>query len=48
MNEKSEIIELQMTGEKTTCSEEQLANMLEFSKQSIQLLIKKQKEILGA
>ena len=48
MNEKNEIIELQMTGEKTTCSEKQLNNMLEFSKQSIQLLIKKQKEILGA
>ena len=48
MNEKNEIIELQMTGEKTTCSEKQLTNMLELSKQSIQLLIKKQKEILGA
>ena len=48
MNEKNEIIELQMTGEKTTCSEKQLNNMLELSKQSIQLLIKKQKEILGA
>ena len=48
MNEKNEIIELQMTGEKTTCSEKQLTDMLELSKQSIQLLIKKQKEILGA
>ena len=48
MNEKNEIIELQMTGEKTTCSEKQLTNMLELSKQSIQLLIRKQKEILGA
>jgi len=48
MNEKNEIIELQMTGEKTTCSEKPLTNMLELSKQSIQLLIKKQKEILGA
>ena len=48
MNEKNEIIEIQMTGEKTTCSEKQLTNMLELSKQSIQLLIKKQKEILGA
>ncbi len=48
MNEKNEIIELQMTGEKTVCSEKQLANMLEFSKQSIQILIRKQKEILGA
>ena len=48
MNEKNEIIELQMTGEKTTCSEKQLTNMLELSKQSIQLLIKKQKEIFGA
>jgi len=48
MNEKNEIIELQMTGEKTTCSEKQLMNMLELSKQSIQLLIKKQKESLSA
>ena len=48
MNEKNEIIELQMTGEKTTCSEKQLTNMLELSKQSIKLLIRKQKEILGA
>ena len=48
MNEKNEIIELQMTGEKTTCSEKQLTNMLELSKQSIQLLIRKQKERLGA
>jgi ribonuclease PH len=48
MNEKGEIIELQMTGEKTTCSEKQLAHMLEFSKESIQLLVNKQKEILGA
>ena len=48
MNEKNQIIELQMTGEKTTCSEKQLNKMLELSKQSIQLLIKKQKEILGA
>ena len=48
MNEKNEIVELQMTGEKSTCNEKQLASMLELSKQSIQLLIKKQKEILGA
>ena len=43
-----QIIELQMTGEKTTCSEKQLEHMLELSKQSIQLLVNKQKEILGA
>ncbi len=48
MNEKNEIIEIQMTGEKTTCSEKQLSEMLELSKQSIQVLIKKQKEILSA
>ncbi len=48
MNEKNEIIELQMTGEKTTCSENQLTDMLKLSKQSIQLLIKRQKETLSA
>ena len=48
MNEKNEIIELQMTGEQTTCTENQLNEMLKYSKQSIQLLVQKQKEILSA
>ena len=48
MNEKNEIIELQMTGEQTTCTENQLNEMLKYSKQSIQLLVKKQKEVLSA
>jgi len=48
INEKNEIIELQLTGEQTTCSEEQLNEMLKYSKQSIQLLIQKQKEALSA
>jgi ribonuclease PH len=48
IDEKNEIIELQLTGEQTTCSEEQLNEMLKYSKQSIQLLIQKQKEALSA
>ena len=48
MNEKNEIIELQMTGEQTTCTENQLNEMLKYSKQSIQLLVQKQKEVLSA
>lgn len=48
INEKNEIIELQLTGEQTTCSEEKLNEMLKYSKQSIQLLIQKQKESLSA
>jgi len=48
INEKNEIIELQMTGEQTTCTENQLNEMLKYSKQSIQLLVKKQKEVLSA
>jgi ribonuclease PH len=48
INEKNEIIELQLTGEQTTCSEEKLNEMLKYSKQSIQLLIQKQKEVLSA
>ena len=48
INEKNEIIELQLTGEQTTCSEEKLNEMLKYSKQSIQLLIQKQKEALSA
>jgi len=48
MNENNQIIEIQMTGEQTTCSEEQLNQMLTFSKQSIEILVKKQKEVLSA
>ena len=48
INERNEIIELQLTGEQTTCSEEKLNEMLKYSKQSIQLLIQKQKEALSA
>lgn len=48
INEKNEIIELQLTGEQTTCSEEKLNEMLKYSKQSIKLLIQKQKEALSA
>ncbi|MEL0176913.1 MAG: ribonuclease PH [Pelagibacteraceae bacterium] len=48
MNENNQIIEIQMTGEQTTCSEEQLNQMLTFSKQSIQILVNKQKEVLSA
>ena len=48
INEKNEIIELHLTGEQTTCSEEKLNEMLKYSKQSIQLLIQKQKEALSA
>lgn len=48
IDENNQIVELQMTGEQTTCSEDQLNQMLSLSKQSIQILIKKQKEILSA
>ncbi len=48
MDENNQIIELQMTGEQTTCSEEQLNQMLKLSKQSIQILVQKQKEALSA
>ena len=48
MNDEDQIIELQLTGEQTTCSEEQLNDMIKLSKQSVQLLIQKQKEALSA
>ena len=48
MNDEDQIIELQLTGEQTTCSEEQLNEMIKLSKQSVQLLIQKQKEALSA
>jgi len=48
INDVNQIVELQMTGEQATCSEKQLNEMLNLAKQSIQLLIKKQKNILSA
>lgn len=48
MNDEDQIIELQLTGEQTTCSEDQLNEMIKFSKQSVQLLIQRQKEALSA
>ena len=48
MNDEDQIIELQLTGEQTTCSEDQLNEMIKLSKQSIQLLIQRQKEALSA
>lgn len=48
MNDEDQIIELQLTGEQTTCSEDQLNEMIKLSKQSVQLLIKRQKEALSA
>ena len=48
INENDEIIELQMTGEKSTFTDVHLIKMLELSKQSAQLLINKQKKILSA
>ena len=47
MNDKSDIIELQLTGEKTTCSEEQFLEMLKYSKKSIADIIKLQKKALS-
>ncbi|MDA7564423.1 ribonuclease PH [Pelagibacteraceae bacterium] len=48
MNDEDQIIELQLTGEQTTCSEDQLNEMIKLSKQSVQLLILRQKEALSA
>jgi len=48
MNDENQIIELQLTGEQTTCSEDQLNEMIKLSKQSVQLLIQRQKEALSA
>ena len=48
LNDEDQIIELQLTGEQTTCSEDQLNEMIKFSKQSVQLLIQRQKEALSA
>ena len=48
MNDKNEIIELQSTGEKTTCSEAQFLEMLQYSKKSIGDIIALQKKVLSA
>ncbi|MDC0435564.1 ribonuclease PH [Pelagibacteraceae bacterium] len=48
MNDEDQIIELQLTGEQTTCSEDQLNEMIKLSKKSVQLLIQRQKEALSA
>ena len=48
MNDEDQIIELQLTGEQTTCSEDKLNEMIKLSKQSVQLLIQRQKEALSA
>ena len=48
MNGKEEIVELQLTGEQTTCSEDRLNEMLVHSKKSIKDLIEKQKKALSA
>ena len=48
MNDEDQIIELQLTGEQTTCSEDQLNEMIKLSKQSVQLLIQRQKKALSA
>lgn len=48
MNDEDQIIELQLTGEQKTCSEDQLNEMIKLSKQSVQLLIQRQKEALSA
>ena len=47
MNDKGDIIELQLTGEKTTCSEEQFLEMLKYSKKSIADIIELQKKALS-
>ena len=47
MNDEDQIIELQLTGEQTTCSEDQVNEMIKLSKQSVQLLIQRQKEALS-
>jgi ribonuclease PH len=48
MNDKNQIIELQLTGEKTTCSETQFLEMMQYSKKSIEEIILIQKKILSA
>lgn len=47
MNDKGDIIELQLTGEKTTCSETEFLDMLKYSKQAIKEIINIQKKALS-
>ena len=47
MNDKGDIIELQLTGEQTTCSEEEFMKMLRHSKSSIAEIITLQKKALS-
>jgi len=47
MNDKGDIIELQLTGEQTTCSEEEFMKMLRHSKSSIAEIITLQKKSLS-
>ena len=47
MNDKGDIIELQLTGEQTTCSEEEFMRMLRYSKSSIAEIITLQKKALS-
>ena len=47
MNDKGDIIELQLTGEQTTCSEEEFMKMLRHSKSSIAEIIILQKKALS-
>ena len=47
MNDKGDIIELQLTGEQTTCSEEEFIKMLRHSKSSIAEIITLQKKALS-
>ena len=47
MNDKGDIIELQLTGEQTTCSEEEFMKMLRYSKSSIAEIIILQKKALS-
>ena len=47
MSDKGDIIELQLTGEQTTCSEEEFMKMLRHSKSSIAEIITLQKKALS-
>ena len=47
MNDKGDIIDLQLTGEQTTCSEEEFMKMLRHSKSSIAEIITLQKKALS-
>jgi len=47
MNDQGDIIELQLTGEQTNCSEEEFMEMLRYSKASIGEIITMQKKVLS-